>query len=63
MKYTSVDWKELKKHFRINNQDVADMIGAKKHTVDVATSPKHRFGLPKWAILAIWVFNEMKNKK
>jgi hypothetical protein len=62
MKYYSKDWIEFKKHFGITNQDVSEIIGASKHTVDVATSPKHRRGMPKWAKMGMWVFNEMKKR-
>lgn len=62
MRYSSKEWMEMKKYFGITNKDVSEIIGASKSTVDEATSPKYRWGLPKWAKMGIWVFNEMKNR-
>ncbi len=44
----------------MSNKDIADIIGNTEDSIQVVTSKEHLF--PRWAKLAVWVFEEMKRK-
>lgn len=56
-KYNHNDWKEFKMFFKIKNDDVANIIGVNTDSVKNQTQPRNN--LPKWAVLAIWVWKKM----
>jgi len=54
-------YKEMKKSIGYKNQDIADTLGIALNSVEIATTKKDT-DFPKWAKLAIVVYEQMKKR-
>ena len=52
------DFKDLKKHFKIKNYDVAEIVGLTVDSVKTMTQPNKE--LPSWAKAMIFVWKKQK---
>lgn len=61
-----MNWNErysaMKKHLGLKNKDVAEITGNTEYSIRTVTSRKGE-KFPRMLRLAIWVFEEMKNKE
>lgn len=64
MPYKNKDWKDFLSYFGINNKDIANTLGINEHAVNIGVSDKINKGkMPKWAKLALWTWEQMKQKQ
>ena len=55
-------YKEMKKGLGITNKDVAEITGNTEDSIKTATSPSYIAGFPRWAKLAIHVYETLTRK-
>ena len=57
-KYTHTDWRQFKESFKLKTSDISKITGLKDNSIRTSTAPAYKYGLPKWAVLAIWVWKK-----
>ncbi len=55
-------YKAMLKDLKINNKDVSDITGNSHDSVRSVVRPNTN-GFPRWAKLAVWVWEQNKNKE